>query len=92
MDHTNEQQKMLETKRQEIAEQVPHCVCVISEARVWFFFFFKSCPSNHFDNISNPSSGDLVKAVSASTFEAASRDHRLNPEQLFLFFKFNLIF
>jgi len=32
IDHTNEQQKMLEGKRHEIAEQVKLCIC-IDEAR-----------------------------------------------------------
>lgn len=46
MDHTNEQQKMLETKRQEIAEQVPHCVCVtLSFLRRVFVFFSFSNPA-----------------------------------------------
>lgn len=33
IDHTNEQQKMLETKRQEIAEQVTVLTCICADVQ-----------------------------------------------------------
>lgn len=43
IDHTNEQQKMLEIKRQEIAEQVYKSVFIISPRKATFKVRFVSC-------------------------------------------------